>query len=58
MRIIQLQGPDKSSLQFGKKMKRSTEEGDMTADRFAAGQTTDGLVDDCLENRSEKGPPW
>ena len=54
MLIIQLQGADKRSLQFGKEMKRSAEEGDMTADRFTAGQTTDGLVDDCLENRSRK----
>ena len=35
-------------------MQRTTEESDMTADRFSAGQSTDGLVDNCLENRSRQ----
>ena len=26
----------------------------MTADRFSAGKSTDGLVDNCLENRSRQ----
>ena len=35
-------------------MQRTTKKCDMTADRFSAGQSTDGLVDNCLENRSRQ----
>ena len=37
-----------------RKCKRSTQESDMAADRFAAGQAADGLVHDCLENGGGK----
>ena len=35
-------------------MQRTAKKCDMTADRFSAGQSTDGLVDNCLENRSRQ----
>ena len=35
-------------------MQRTAKKCDMTADRFSAGKTTDGLVDNCLENRSRQ----
>ena len=54
MFIIQLQGSDKSSLQLRKEVKRPAKEGNMSADRFTAGKTGDGLVDNCLENGSGK----
>ena len=33
-------------------MKRTAKKGDISPDRLAAGQAPDGLVDNCLENRS------
>ena len=50
--VIQFQGADKSGLQFGKEVKRTSQECNMSADRFTAGKTGDGLVYNCLENRS------
>ena len=52
--VIQLESTDKRFSQFREEMKRSTEESNMSADWFSAGKTTDGLVDDCLENRSRQ----
>ena len=54
MFIIQLQGSDKSSLQLRKEVKRPAKEGNVSADRFTAGKTRNGLVDNCLENGSGK----
>ena len=48
----QIQGADKCRAQLREEMKRSTEKRNIAADRLAACQTTDGLVDNCLENRS------
>ena len=50
--VIQLESTDKRFSQFREEMKRSTEESNMSADWFSAGKTTDGLVYDCLKNRS------
>ena len=46
----QIQGADKGRAQLRKKMKRTAEECNIAADRLAAGQTADGLVDNRLEN--------
>ena len=54
MFIIQLQGSDKSSLQLRKEVKRPAKEGNVSADRFTAGKTGNGLVDNCLENGGRK----
>ena len=54
MFIIQLQGSDKSSLQLRKEVKRPAKEGNVSADRFTAGKTRNGLVDNCLENGGRK----
>ena len=45
---------DKSSLQLRKEVKRPAKEGNVSADRFTAGKTRNGLVDNCLENGSGK----
>ena len=47
--IIQLQRFDKTGTQLIEEVKRSAEEGDMAANRFAAGKTGNSLVHDCLE---------
>ena len=52
--VIQFKGADKSGLQFGKEVKRAAQECNVSADRFTAGKTGDGLVDNCLENGSGK----
>ena len=54
MFIIQLQGSDKSSLQLRKEVKRPAKEGNVSADRFTAGKTRNGLVDNCLEMEAER----
>ena len=54
MLVIQLQSPDKSLLQFGKKVKRAAQKGHMSADGLAACQAGDSLIDYCLENRCGK----
>ena len=46
----QIQGADKCRAQLREEMKRSTEKRNIAADRLAACQTTDGLVDNRLEN--------
>ena len=48
--VIQLQGADESRPQFREEMERSAQERHMSADRFAAGQSADGLVDHRLED--------
>jgi len=48
--VVQIQGADKSSLELGKEVKRTSEKGNMTADRLTAGKTADRLIDHCLEN--------
>ena len=48
--VIQLQGADKSRPQFREEMERSAQERYVSADRFAAGQSADGLVDHRLED--------
>ena len=40
----------KAASQLGEEMKRTAQESDMSADRLAAGQAADGLVDNRLEN--------
>lgn len=35
-------------------MQRAAEKGNVAADRFTAGKTRNGLVDNCLENGSGK----
>ena len=52
--VVQLQRADESGFELGKKMKRSSQESHMAADRFTAGQAADGLVDDRLENGGGK----
>ena len=52
--VIQFQGADKAAFKFGKEVKRTTEKGNVTADRLTAGKTADGLVYHCLENRSRQ----
>ena len=44
----------KAALQLGEKVKRSSQECHMAADRFTAGQAADGLVDNRLENGGGK----
>ena len=46
----QIQGADKCRAQLREEMKRSTEKRNIAADRLAACQTADGLVDNRLEN--------
>ncbi len=46
----QLQGTDKAGLKLRQEMQGAAQESHMTADRLAAGQTTDGLIDDSLED--------
>ena len=48
--LIQLQSTDKAFTQLREKVKRSSQECHMAADRFTTGQAADGLVDHCLEN--------
>ncbi len=50
MFFIEIQRADKSSFQLRQKVQRASEESDMPADRFAAGETADGLIDHCLKN--------
>ena len=47
--IIQLQRINETGTQLIEEMKRSAEEGDMSANRLAAGETGDSLVHDSLE---------
>ncbi len=54
MFIVQLQGSDKSGLQLRKEVKRPAKESNVSADRFTAGKTGNGLVDNCLENGGRK----
>ena len=48
--VVQIQGADKSSLELGKEVKRTSEESYVTADRLTTGKTADRLIDHCLEN--------
>ena len=50
MFFVQIQCADKRRPQFGQEVKRTAQEGDMTADRLAAGKSGDGLIDNRLEN--------
>ena len=50
--LIQLQSTDKGLSQFGQEVKRTTQECNMSTDGFSTGKTGDGLVYNCLENRS------
>ena len=50
--LIQLQSTDKGFSQFGQEVKRTTQECNMSTDRFTTGKTGNCLVDNCLENRS------
>ena len=54
MLLIQLQRADKSLPQLGEEVERSAQESHMPADRFAAGQAADSLVDHSLEDRNRK----
>ena len=49
--LVQLQRADKRRLELGEEVQRAAEEGDMAADRLAAGETGDGLIDHGLEDR-------
>ena len=48
--VVQIQGADERSLELGKEVKRTSEKGNMTADRLTAGKTADRLIDHRLEN--------
>ena len=48
--VVQFQGADEGRPQFREEMERSAEECHMSADRLAAGQSADGLVDHRLED--------
>ena len=48
--IVQIQGADKSSLELGEEMKRTSEKGNVAADRLTAGKPADRLIDHRLEN--------
>ena len=50
--VSQIECTDKGIAKFRKEMQRSAEECYISADRFAARETTDGLVHHCLENGS------
>ena len=50
MLLIEVQGPDVGFPQLVEEVQRASEERDVSADRFAAGQSRDGLVADRLEN--------
>ena len=52
--LIQVQSADKAVPQLGKKMKRAAQKGNMTADRFSAGQSGDGLIDNSLKDRDRQ----
>ncbi len=52
--VIQLQSTDKGFSQFGQEVKRTPRNATCPADWFSAGKTTDGLVDNSLENRSRQ----
>ena len=52
--MIQLQCADKCFAQLREKVKRSSEECDVSANRFTTSQSADRLVDNCLEYRSSK----
>ena len=52
MFLIQFKGTDKGFSQFGQEVERTTQECNMSTDGFSAGKTGDGLVYNCLENRS------
>ena len=54
MFFIEIQRADKSSFQLRQKVQRASEESDMPADRFAAGETADGLIDHCLKMEAER----
>ena len=48
--VCQFQCFDETAAQFGQEMQGAAQKCYMTADRFAASQTRDGLIDYCLEN--------
>ena len=52
MLVIQFKCPDERRLKFCQKVQRTAEKRNMAPDRFAAGQTGDGLDNDCLEDGS------
>ena len=52
--IVQFQCADKCFAQLREKVKRSSEECDVSANRFTTSQSADRLVDNCLEYRSSK----
>ena len=54
MLVIQFQRTDKCGAQFGEEVERTAEKRDVSADRFAAGQAGNRLIDNCLENRCGK----
>ncbi len=47
---LQLQGADEGGLQFCQKVKGASQKCHISADRFAAGKTADGLVYHCLKD--------
>ena len=49
--LIKVQSADEAFAKLGEEVQRTAEEGNMAADRFAAGKTGDGLVYHCLKNR-------
>ena len=54
MLVIELQGAYKRFFELGEEVQRSAQKGDMTPDGLAAGQSADGLIDHCLENRGSQ----
>ena len=44
----------KAAFSSDKKVQRTAEKCDMSADGLTAGKTADGLIDNCLENGSRK----
>ena len=52
--VIQFQRADERGAQFGEEMKRSSEKGNVSADRFAAGESADSLIHNGLENGRRK----
>ena len=52
--FVQFECPDKCLFQLRKEMERTSKKGNMSPDRFSAGQTADGLIDNRLENGSRK----
>ena len=51
MRIVQFQSTDKCLPKLRQEMQRTSQKGHMAPNGLSAGQSADGLVNHCLENR-------